>query len=152
MIEYNLLFYDEDENLIFPSDLTLYNNISIICYIELKNKNKIIYSYAGIVNNKYYNCIEFINLNENINYGIIFYQKSKYIMKYYILPIFKDKIINYKNIYNIKDNIFNPLILNKKYEIEAQQMNYIKLNENLKLIHLHFLINVPILLYLGYYI
>jgi hypothetical protein len=45
-------------------------------------------------------------------------------MKYYILPIFKDKIINYKNIYNIKDNIFNPLILNKKYEIEAQQMNY----------------------------
>jgi hypothetical protein len=110
MIEYNLLFYDEDENLIFPSDLTLYNNISIICYIELKNKNKIIYSYAGIVNNKYYNCIEFINLNENINCGIIFYQKSKYIMKY-----------------------FNPLILNKKYEIEAQQMNYIKLNENLKL-------------------
>ena len=34
-IEYNISFYDEKQNLISPSDITLYSNISLLCNIEI---------------------------------------------------------------------------------------------------------------------
>ena len=132
MIEYNLGFYDEDNYIIFPSDLSLYNNFSIFCYIELKNQNKSIYSFAGVVNNSFYNCKEFINLNEKINFGIIIYKNYEY-ANYYIIPILNEKIINYEKKPYLKDNIFNPILLTKEYETFLQKMSYKNLNESLKL-------------------
>ena len=36
-IEYNITFYDGNDNIIFPSDLMLYNNYQVICNITINN-------------------------------------------------------------------------------------------------------------------
>ena len=41
-IEYKIKFYNNNNNLIFPSDLVLYNNLHIICIIEIQKFNSII--------------------------------------------------------------------------------------------------------------
>ena len=64
-IEYNIIFYDKNDNIIFPSELILYNDINILCHFKTNNTNQTIYSLANIFN-KSFTCIEFFNLNENI--------------------------------------------------------------------------------------
>ena len=108
-IEYNIGFYDKKNNLIIPSDLSLYNNLHIICHVD-KNKNySYIESLANINNNKYYKCIEFFNINDRFKLGInLKCQKSN---KFYIIDLFDSKIINYNKLNN--NNLeFNPLIIN----------------------------------------
>lgn len=72
-LEYDISFYDEKQNLIGPSDIALYYNISLLCNIEIIYNNISIDSMAGIKENKYFNCIEFFNLNESIKVGIKMY-------------------------------------------------------------------------------
>ena len=136
-VEYNLGFYDEHNHIISPSDLALYFNLSIICYITLFNEKKNIYSIASIVNNSLYNCIEFINLKEKIIFGIILYHNYENIT-YSGLSIFSEKIVNYKKECYLRDNIFNPLLLNKEYETFAQNMNNLNLKETLQLNNSYF--------------
>ena len=38
-IIFKIGFYDYNKNLILPSDLTLYNNLHIICNIKISNEN-----------------------------------------------------------------------------------------------------------------
>ena len=69
-IKYYIGFYDKNNNIITPSDLSLYNNVHVICHFEdLKNNTKVD-SLANIFENKYFYCIEFFNFNEKINFGI----------------------------------------------------------------------------------
>lgn len=72
-IEFNIGLYDEEENLIPPSDISLYSNISILCNIEILYYDISIDSLANIKSNKYFNCIEFFNMNERIKLGIKIY-------------------------------------------------------------------------------
>ena len=77
-IEYNIEFYENNTNLILPSDLTLYKNIHIFCHFELNNSNIIINSFPSITNNKNFKCIEFVNIDENIKFGIKIYKINNY--------------------------------------------------------------------------
>ena len=70
-IEYYLTFYDENNNILFPSDLSLYNDFHVFCNIKINN-NHSVYSLTNIYD-KYYSCIEFFNLNEIINFGLEVY-------------------------------------------------------------------------------
>ena len=77
--EYKICFYNKKQKLIIPSHLTLYKNFHIFCFTYSIN-NKIYIKYiANIYNNTYYHCIEYININEEIKFGIALYKKYKYI-------------------------------------------------------------------------
>ena len=131
-IEYNLEIFDENKNLIYPSDLTLFKDLSIFCFIESKNNNKSIYSLAAIIYNRYFNCIEFISLNEESNFGILIYKNKEY-YKYKSISFFTEKILNFKYLTNKNDHLFNPLIIIQEYISNARKMNNIKFKSYLKL-------------------
>ena len=97
-IVYKIGFFDENNNLILPSDLALYYNIHILCYIHISKENINISAIPSIFANKYYECIEFINLNENIKLGNIFYS---YDNENFNLILFDEKIIYNRRIYSL---------------------------------------------------
>ena len=130
-IEYNIGFFDKNNNLILPSGLTLYKNLHIICNIIIKD-NKSINSLANIYKNKYYNCIEFCNINEKIQFGIVIYRLNKNI-EYTTINFFNEKIFNFKNLYNHFNNIFEPLLINNEYNLLNKKIIKKELNKNLKL-------------------
>ena len=69
-IKYRIGFFDKNQNLISPSDLVLYKNIQVICYIKIITENSDINSLPNIINNCYYECIDYFNLNEKVKIGI----------------------------------------------------------------------------------
>ena len=121
-IEYNICFYDEKRNLISPSDFTLYSNISLLCNIEIIYNNLSIDSLASIKDNKYFNCIEYFNLNENITIGIKLYNIYENV-KYNYTLLFTDNFFNYMKIKFNKDKIFDSLIINYEYNLLIQNIN-----------------------------
>ena len=115
-IEYNISLFDNNHNLILPSFLGLYYNLSIFCYnIDIKNNIGIFYT-ATIYQNHYFSCIDYLNLNESIQLGVMIYKKNKYIERYNI-SIFNSYSIDYNNYTHKKDEEFDPLILTKIYNL-----------------------------------
>ena len=134
MIEYNIGFYDKDEHLLSPSDLKLYENLTVICHIEISNNTFSINSLASIYQDKYYNCIEFFNINERIKFGINIYNNIEEGNSVnYTTYFFKEKIFDYSNFIYQNDIIFEPIILNKEYISIRKKMIDKKTNETLKL-------------------
>ena len=131
-IKYSIGFFDEEGNLISPNDFILYYKISVLCNIIIDYNNISIDSLADITINKYFNCIEFSNINEKITLGIQLYNISEDKLINYIL-LFKDEYFNY-NIIKFNDNkIFNSLIINKKFNSILKNINNKKLKDNYKL-------------------
>jgi CDP-glycerol glycerophosphotransferase (TagB/SpsB family) len=133
-IEYNIGLYDKEENLISPSNISLYGNISIICNIEIVYYNISIDSLANIKGNKYFNCIEFFNMNERVALGIKIYNIDDNNIYNYIL-LFTDEFINYNIIGFNLDEKFNSIIINNEFNLLLKNINTInnKLNESYKL-------------------
>jgi hypothetical protein len=113
-IEYNIGCYDEKENLICPSDISLNYNISLLCNIEIKFYNISIDSLSGVKKNRYFNCIEFININEKVNFGVKIYDINKNI-EYIYINLFEDTLFNYNIIKFNEDYKFDYLIINNEY-------------------------------------
>ena len=119
-INYNIGFYDNNNNLIMPSDLTLYDDLHLLCINE--NNKSYIYSLSEIIENKYFSCTEFINLNETINFGIkILNNKSSYIIYF-----FNQTFINYNNLNCLYDYNVDPLIIKNNYKLLIHQINMSK--------------------------
>jgi hypothetical protein len=116
-IEYNFEFYENNKNLILPSDLTLYKNLHIFCHFESNNSKSIINSFPDIIENKIFKCIEYFNIFENIKYGIKIFEinENEEDINNHIIYFFSGKIFNYLNLFNKNDKAFDPLIINKKY-------------------------------------
>ena len=97
---------------ILPSDLTLGFNLHIICYLNIIN----IHSLPKIEENKYFKCIEFYHMNENITIGVIIYESDTngFINNNYTFYKIKNILINdyYQN-----DNEFSPFRINQEYNI-----------------------------------
>lgn len=139
-VEYIIKFYDKNNSLILPSDLALYNDMHIICNIELINSNLFINSLSSIYKNNFFKCIEIFNINEKINLRIIIYEgrdiKNNYQSfiinnssenEYQLLN--QQKVIDYKN-----PNInFDPFLLNNNYFSLLIKMNRKETNSTLKL-------------------
>ena len=117
-IGYKIGFFDENNNLILPSDLALYYNIHILCYLQISKENIKIYTIPSIFLNKYYECIEFINLNEKIKLGNIFYSYNN---ENFNLILFDEKVMSNTKIYYLNNKIFD--ILNLKIESEDMLKN-----------------------------
>ena len=120
-IQYKISFYDNYHNLIIPSYLTLYYNIHIFCYSNEINNNISIIYIANIYENKYFSCIDYINQNEIIKFGISIYKNYKFIESYKI-NLFDNKLIDYNNHIFKKDDEFDPLIQINIFNI--QNVNY----------------------------
>jgi len=130
-LDYSIGFYDEKENLISPTDLFVYYNLSILCNIIIDYKINID-SLAKIKSNKYFNCIEFYKINEEITVGIKIYNIDENNINNYTL-LFTNKYFNY-NIMNFNvDKIFNFLIINKKFNSNLKTINNNNLKETFKL-------------------
>ena len=105
-INYKFGFFDYNKNLISPSELSLYNDLHVFCTITLRNNDDIIYSFANIYKNSFFECIEFFNINETINFGIQIYQIESVISCSYIY-FFNETFINYNKLNGNKNPFFN---------------------------------------------
>ena len=131
-IEYNFGLFDEKENLILPSDISLFYNISILCNLEIAYYDISIDSLSNIKRNKYFNCIEFFNINERVTIGIKIYNiNENYIYKH--ISLFTDEFINYNKVkFNI-DQKFSSLIINKEFNLLQKNASNKNFNESYKL-------------------
>ena len=130
--EFNIGFYDSYHNLIIPSDLSLYYNLHTLCHAIELSKDISIISLASIYKNKFFNCIEFSNINEKIIFGIKIYKIIKDIeINYFSVDFFNEKIINYNNLLLKKDNEYDPYILKSiSLEIKSKIYNTKKYNDS----------------------
>ena len=121
-IEYNIQFFEGNDVLISPSDFALYKELQVICTLETFNPPSIIYTYPNIVNNKYYQCIEYFDINEKIVIGIKLYQNIEYLRAFQI-KFFTEQKFNYNNFYYQNEDMFDPNYVNSKYINTVQQIN-----------------------------
>lgn len=133
-IEYIFGFY-ENNNLILPSDLALYKNLILICYIEvLDNIKVIINSLANIHKNRYYRCVEYYKINEIINFGIKLYEKKENVnLLIRNIPFLTKRKFKYNNLLYKNEHLFDYYILNEKYKKKIKMMEYETINKSLKL-------------------
>ena len=110
-LDYMIGFFDENKTLIKPSDLRLYEAITLICYMELENQTTTkIFSMGHIFEDKYYHCIEFFNITEKPKFGIYFYEQK------YLLQMFDFmKYVNLSDIRYEYNLLFDPKYLEKQY-------------------------------------
>ena len=124
-IRYNINLYNEEINIIKPSDLSLLYNMHFFCLMKIVNNKTTIYSYPNIIHNKDFNCIENFNIFEEVEIGFNIYKYKHYNndnLENGIFFVLSNEIINYNNKTNEDDNIFNPKIIKD---------NYIKLTEEI---------------------
>ena len=67
-LEYNFLFFDKQNNFIFPSDLALYYNLHVFCILNSGNIS--FQSLPNIHRNKYFTCLEYYELNLSAQFEI----------------------------------------------------------------------------------
>ena len=123
-IEYNISIYDDKYNKIIPSYLGLFHKFHIFCISnDIKNNISIIY-FANIYNNYYFSCIDYLNINDIVKFGISIFKKRKYI-EFFNLFIFNSNLINYNNHIYKNDEKFDPL-----KRINIHNLNQKTKNEN----------------------
>ena len=130
-VEYNVVFYDKNDNILAPSNLSLYNNLHLICHIDVKDTSTIIDSLGYNHQNKYYICVEFFNMHERITFGIKLYRQYKNehdvyedIIKFSTIYLFTQELLDLKNLAYENDDLFDPFIINKNF------VNFVKNSKN----------------------
>ena len=123
-ISFSIQIFDADKNLILPSDLTLFYNLHILCFLKKRDIINI-YSLANIEDDKFFKCTEFYNLNENIKTGVIIYEMNNF---GFINPDYKLFYLDKRlfNSFSESNDIFNTSILTDKYLYTLNQIQ----NEN----------------------
>ena len=114
-VQYNIFFYDENLTLINPSNLILYNELHIICHMQKFEYENSINTFANIIKNKYFNCIEYLKINEEAKFGIKIFNNENEIIKIDTIYLFNNQYINFHYFKLKRDNIFDYLIINKEY-------------------------------------
>ena len=126
-IEYQILFYHKNLTLIIPSDLSLNYNLHLFCHIYQIHSNSSIDSLAYIHLNNYFKCIEFVNIKEEINFGVIIYDSNNStscinITQYF----FNENIFNYNKCYIQNDKLFRPLFLGNEFYLNQRNITNFK--------------------------
>ena len=116
-VKYCINFYDEYNNPIAPTTLSLYN-FHVICHMKSIVNNINFESIANIYQNKYFFCIEYFYIDEKVTFGIKIYNtKSTYNKKYkdFDFFIFQNNKFNFKNKEHKNESKFDPLLINEEY-------------------------------------
>ena len=134
-IEYKIGFFDKNKNIILPSNLMLYGNIRLICFINILYNNECINSLSDIYLNNYFRCIEFFNINEKVTLGIKLFEvnEKKQSIEKYNINLFEDISIDTKQLFYKNDILFDPLMLNQEYKYIINNLFNKVINETLRL-------------------
>ena len=135
-IKYEIHFLDENKNLILPSKI-LYHNLQLFCYIKDINNNSI-NTISNIYQNKYFYCIEFFNINEDIKIGIELYKNNKNKNNINAIYYIDKNFYNYNKLKYLNDNIFDPLFIKKQYNFFINKIKNKKNNYLLKQIYIRY--------------
>jgi len=107
--------------LISPSELTLYFNLHILCFVKDKNSVNNIYSLPNIEKDKYFKCTEFFYKYEKYKIGIILYKTGRNgLIKAEYNLIYLEK--NFNNYIYESDDIFDNSIQLNKYKFMLEQI------------------------------
>ena len=109
-LEYNFQFFDKENNLIIPSDLSLYYNLHAFCIINYGNNS--LQSISNILQNKYFSCVEYYELNFSAKFEIKICNDSSECKSF---EIFDTNFFNFNDIKNLKDDKFDFNYINKQY-------------------------------------
>jgi len=131
-VEYNILFYFNNFSFITPSDLALHYDLHLICHIQEYESSLSIDTIPYLYLNKYFQCIEFVKINEKLNFGITIYkQKNENFNEtscinftYYF---FNNEAFNYNNKYYKSDknnNFFYPLFIQKEFYLSNKNISF----------------------------
>jgi hypothetical protein len=113
-VKYCINFYDEYNNPIAPTTLSL-SNFHVICHMKSIINNINFESISNIYKNKYFFCIEYFNIDEKITFGIKIYNTKSIYNKDFDFYFFKENIFNFKNKKHKNDSKFDPLLINEEY-------------------------------------
>lgn len=114
-INYKIEAFDSNYEQILPSDLTLGFNLHIICYLNINNTFNI-HSLPKIEEDKYFKCIEFYRMNENITIGIIVYESDTNGLIKHNYSIYNINNFQFNDYYQ-NDNEFRSFTINKEYNL-----------------------------------
>ena len=117
-LEYCFFFSDKENNLIFPSDLSLYYNLHIFCI--LKSKNIHLQSLSNIHQNKYFCCLEYYELNSPIIFEVKICKDSAECTSINITDYFK---FNYNHFKFVNNKIFNCNYIKKQHFLFSEKIN-----------------------------
>lgn len=122
-VKYSIVAYYQNNTLITPSDITLLHDLHLICHIFEINSNLSIDSLAFIHQNKYFKCIEYINIYEKIYFGVLIYKsKNRTLNKTSFMNFshyfFSSDIFNYNQHYYKIDKLFDPLFIKKQFYLK----------------------------------
>ena len=116
-LEYSLQLFDVDNNLIIPSDLALYYNLHIFCSIKKANLN--LQSLSNIFLNKYFNCIEYFDLNQQAKIGIKICNDLSNCLN---INLFESNYFNYNYLLSLNNYKFNSKYINKQYSLISKKV------------------------------
>lgn len=116
-LEYSLQLFDVDNNLIIPSDLALYYNLHIFCSIKKANLN--LQSLSNIFLNKYFNCIEYFDLNQKAKIGIKICNDLSNCLN---INLFESNYFNYNYLLSLNNYKFNSKYINKQYSLISKKV------------------------------
>ena len=97
-------------------------NLHLICHLHIIKSNSSIDSLAFIHLNRYFKCIEYVNIKEKILFGVIIYYSCINFTQYF----FNENIFNYTKCYNQNDKLFQPLFLKKYYYKNNKNISNLK--------------------------
>ena len=115
--DFTIDFYDENKDIIIPSDLTLNYNFHIYCIMnDLSHSTRII-SLPNIIHNKHFICRELFHINDKIQFKVGIYQNNKLVNQNKVFHLFIFNNYNFSVFSNnIIDNL-NCLNANKEYSL-----------------------------------
>jgi hypothetical protein len=105
--------------------------LHIFCVTHDFNQNISIFSIANIYKNKYYKCIEYININCTIKLGFSIFKTKNYI-EYFNKYLFTNRVINYNNLFLINESEFEPFLLLNQYKKLKHRIKVNKRGQNKK--------------------
>ena len=123
-LEYTIGLYDKNNNLLKPSEMTLYYDLHFACFLELQNK-KIINSLAYVYLDKYIKCKEYFKYKENVKLGFIIYRRISF-FKVYFLP---EDFIDYNDTSHLNDTKFNAYKINSEFYSVVNDIKSNKFNK-----------------------
>ena len=129
-VKYFINLFDANFNNIKPSRALSLYDIKFLCNIYLYDINKNIFSIANIYNNRLFLCVEYINIKDQINFGVTVYKidTTKEGIEYYQHFFFSDIIFNLNQ--NSSEENNNKFNINYIYENFNKLLNKIKKYKN----------------------
>ena len=120
-VDFIIDFYDENKDIVIPSDLTLYYKFHIYCIMKDLTHSTRIISLPNIIHNNHFICRELFNINEKIEFKVGLFQNSK-LSKNKVIHLFKYDISNFYKFDNILNNNLDCFKANKAYDIIYEEI------------------------------